>query len=105
MTARIRLPFGGANASFEVGRLVEYLKASGREYVIQGQAPCSFATHRKKQSLDYWLRQNFAAHRDTKQAVTEVIEQLVETGLFEEGSFACPDSGQRRKGIRLKAER
>ena len=39
---------------------------------------------------------------DTKQAVNEVIQQLVATGDFEEGCFLCPDSGRMCKGIRLR---
>lgn len=97
----VRLPHGGTAACFHVSRLVQYVKESGREYIIQGQANCAFSAHRKQHSLNFWLRQNFAVNRDTKQAVNDVVEQLVLTGLFETGEFLCPDSGRRCKGIRL----
>jgi hypothetical protein len=95
----ITLPFG--DATFEVGKLIAQLDDSGRDYIIQGQTHRTFAAHRKPKSLDYWLRANCTNKRDVNQAVTEVIDQLVSTGLFEEGSFPCPDSGRFCKGIRL----
>jgi hypothetical protein len=97
----ISLPYGGSGATFQVGTLIQHLKESGRRYIIQGQAECRFSTHRKPQSLDFWLRRNFARNPDTKQAVNDVIHQLVSTGFFEAGEFPCPDSGRLCKGIRL----
>ena len=38
---------------------------------------------------------------DTKQADNDVVAQLVETGLFREGKFKCPDSGKMVKGIEV----
>jgi hypothetical protein len=57
--------------------------------------------HPKPRSLDCWLRENYASHPDTKQAVNEVIDDLVGTGDFVEGKFMCPDSGHKCKGIKL----
>ncbi|MBI3694486.1 MAG: hypothetical protein HY238_06565 [Acidobacteria bacterium] len=98
---RIMLPYGGAKGHFEANELVRYLIESGRNYIIQGQVNCRLAAHPKPGSLDVWLRRNFADNPDTKQAVNQVVQQLVSTGLFEEGRFLCPDSGQPCKGIRL----
>ncbi len=103
MKRSIVLPFGGAAAAFAVDSLVEHLNDSKRDYIIQGQTNCGLSVHPKPHSLDYWLRQNFTTNRDTKQAVNEVIDRLVSTGLFEEGRFPCPDSGRMCKGIRLIA--
>jgi hypothetical protein len=89
----IKLPYGGPGAKFDEQELVEHLKAHFRDYIIQGQQNCSLLNHTKPKSLDYWLRINHAKEPDTKQAVNEVIDQLVATGLFETAkSLPCPDS-------------
>jgi hypothetical protein len=74
---------------------------SGHAYIIQGQMQCRFSAHRKPQSLDFWLRENFAKNADTKQAENDVILPLLSTGFFEEGEFPCPDSERLCKGIRM----
>ena len=100
----IRLPFGGQNAQFDEQDLIAYIVNSGRDYIIQGQQNCSLANQTKPKSLDYWLRVNYATNADTKQAVNEVVEQLVATGLFEEkDNLRCPDSGNGCKGLKLKS--
>jgi hypothetical protein len=97
--------FQFANAQVDVALAsaccVETINNSRLEFIIQGQTNCVLSAHRKPQSLDFWLRQNFADNPDTKQAVNEVINQLVSTGCFEEGQFLCPDSGRLCKGVRL----
>ena len=99
----IRLPHGGRNSQFEEKDLVDYIKASGRDYIIQGQQNSKLDDHTKRSSLDYWLRTNYAANPDTKQGVNEVLNQLTATGLFEiANDLLCPDSGHLCKGVRLK---
>lgn len=94
----IELPYGG---QFDEQALIAYIKASGRNYIIQGQQAASYANHTKPQSLDYWLRQ-FASNCDTKQAENSVLDALVATGLFRiENCLVCPDSGRQCKGLRL----
>lgn len=94
----IELPYGG---QFDEKVLVARIKASGRDYIIQGQQTASCANHTKPQSLDYWLRQ-FASNPDTKQAENSVLDALVATGLFRiEDQLDCPDSGRQCKGLRL----
>src|SRR5579871_2199752 len=83
----VRLPFGGAGASFDAIELVRYLKEGGRSFIVQGAANCRLAAHKKRQSLDYWLRRNFTRKQDTKQAVNEVMDQLVATRLFPRGDW------------------
>jgi hypothetical protein len=96
----ISLPYGGRNAQFDEQDLISHINNSERDYIIQGQQQCSLANHTKPTSLDYWLRVNYAANPDTKQAVNEVVEQLVATGLFEEfDDLRCPDSGRMCKGV------
>jgi len=94
---RINLPYG--NNTFDSNNLKEYIRATGRNYIIQGQKACRRIEHPKPNSLDCWLRDNYARNPDTKQAVNEVITDLVATGDFAEGEFYCPDSGRRCKGI------
>ena len=95
----INLPYG--NTVFESEDFKKFIQHSGRNYIIQGQKACSREDHPKPSSLDYWLR-GLVNNPDTKQAVNEVIQQLVATGDFEEGCFLCPDSGMMCKGIRLR---
>jgi hypothetical protein len=94
----VKLPYGG---QFDENALMLHIKASGRNYIIQGQQSLSHINHTKPQSLDYWLRQ-FASNPDTKQAENSVLDALVATGLFRiEDGLDCPDSGKQCKGLRL----
>ena len=101
MTDFVPLPHGGPGAQFPVSDLVAHIRRSGRDYIIQGQVNCFLDDHPKPHSLDVWLRTQYAAQPDTKQAVNQVIDDLVATGLFEPGTFVCPDSGRHCKGIML----
>ena len=94
----ISLPYGG---QFNERELVEYIRATPRDYIIQGQQKAAKANHTKPHSLDYWLRQ-FADNPDTKQAEMSVIEALVATGLFVSVErLRCPDSGKYCQGLKL----
>jgi hypothetical protein len=94
----IRLPYGG---QFDERELVAYIRASRRDYIIQGQQAVARANHTKRQSLDYWLRQ-FAHNPDTKQAETSVVNALVATGLFVSADrVQCPDSGRYCRGLKV----
>lgn len=95
----INLPYG--NNSFDSNSLKEHIRTTGRNYIIQGQKACRRIDHPKPNSLDCWLRDNCAQNPDTKQAVNEVIADIVNTGDFAEGKFYCPDSGRRCKGLRI----
>jgi hypothetical protein len=101
---RIQLPHRGAGEGFSVRELVDYIEQSGRDYIIVGDVDCALADHPKPASLDYWLRENFAPNKETKQATKEVIAQLLTTTLFEPAyDLRCPDTGNRSFGLRLKA--
>ena len=97
----IELPYGAPGEGFSVGYLITYLQASNKDFIIQGQRTCSLADHPKPNSLDVWLRRNFTSKQDNKQATNELMNEIIKTGLFEEGWFTCPDSGRKCKGIRL----
>ena len=104
MDTMIELPFGGPGASFDAHVLRKHILDTGRMHIIQGQQNCSLKSHTKPNSLDVWLRKNFAQNSDTKQATNEVIEQLVKTEVFCEGKFKCPDSGRTCKGIEVSTQ-
>jgi len=94
----IQLSYGG---QFDEQALVNYIRATGRDFIVQGQQACTLADHTKPNSLDYRLRK-LAPNSDTKQADNTVVSQLVGTGLFEVAyGLKCPDSGRLCKGIRL----
>lgn len=93
------------NGTFDVNDLIEHMRISGLEYLIQGQQACSYADHTKKKSLDYWIRGRCAANRDQKQADNGVITQLVNTGFFrEDAKLDCPETGHKCKGVVLVPE-
>ena len=98
--ALINLPYG--NNAFNSDDLKEYIKRTGKNYIIQGQKACLRVDHPKPQSLDCWLRDNYAQNPNIKQAVNEVIAALIHTGDFVEGDFPCPVTGIKCKGIRIK---
>ena len=90
---------------FDAHDLIDHIRRSGRTYIIQGQTACGFSVHPKPNSLDAWMRKHGAdSRKNTKQADNDVITQLVETGLFREGKFKCPDSGMMCKGIVVVAQ-
>ncbi len=100
---RIRLPHDHPEAGFVVHQLVDFMRQSGRDFIIIGAVDCALADHPRPASLDYWLRENFAANKETKQATGDVVAQLLATGLFEQlGRVRCPDLKDLVPGLRLK---
>ena len=97
----IELPHGAPGDGFMVSYLVTYLQEARKDYIIQGQFNCCLKDHPKPNSLDVWLRRNFTSRQDSKQATNDLLSEIIQTGLFEEGKFTCPDSGRQCKGIRL----
>jgi len=90
---------------FTTDELKDHIRQSGRDYIIQGQENCGRddPDHSSPNSLDFWLRDNYADYPDRKQATNEVITALVETGEFKEGKFRCPDREKitMRKGVQI----
>lgn len=88
--------------AFDENDLVSHIKASGRDYIVQGQQQQNFVDHTKPQSLDYWLRKYFPVKRDTKLADNYVLDALVRTERFEiVKKLECPDTKIKCKGIRV----
>jgi hypothetical protein len=96
--ARISLPQSKPD-TFTTDDLKNYIRTSGRNYIIQGQQQCTLNDHTKKLSLDYWLREKY--NHDQRQALNSVIGDLVATGEFEVGKFLCPNRGRMCKGIKI----
>lgn len=96
----IVLPYGGAQAGFYVGRLVDEFRLRGITEMETG-ATNENLSKVKPDSLDYLLRTRYARNPNTKQAVREVYAQLEDTGHFE---YLPREAGVRQAGvIRLKA--
>ena len=91
-------PYG---VEFDEQELVNFIKASGRPYLVQGQKATVLALHPKPSSLDVWLRYKFFKLQDTKLADNYVLDALVATGLFEISEEICPSSGKPCKSIKL----
>jgi len=102
MAYQINLPHGASGEGFKISDLVEHIKRSHMDYIIQGQVNCNLSDHPKPSSLDVWIRENHTARKDTKQATNDLLQDILETGMFEEGKFQCPDSGRKCKGLALK---
>jgi len=97
----ITLPYDNNN-TFHVGVLLRYLVKTGRFYIVQGQQHVILDRHTKPNSLDYWIRKNIAKNKDTAQATSEVINQLINTGIFEiDDNLMCPDSKNNCNGIKI----
>jgi hypothetical protein len=98
----IELSFGG---SFNETDLVEHIKASKDNYIIQGQQSDTWNSLSKFKTLDAWIRQLECTDKNRKQADSMVINQLTATGLFEVADeLVCPESGQKCKGLILSSK-
>ncbi|QXI24679.1 type II toxin-antitoxin system HicB family antitoxin [Pseudomonas iranensis] len=78
----INLPYGGGQAGFYVGRLIDELQQRPRGEMLVGAVAGVLGTV-NPDSLDYFLRTRYAKRPDTMQAVREVIDDLVATGKIE----------------------
>ncbi len=96
----IALPHGGNQ--FNEHDLVDYIRSfkPQRDYIIIGKERTVLARHRKKMSLDYWLRQR-SPYEDTMQAVDSIVDALVTTGLFVRDKRPCPESRRDCNALRL----
>lgn len=98
--AWIRLPHGGNEAGFYAQRVADAVAAMpGREIVIG--ATKSALAKVKPHSLDYLLRTRYAKIPDTMQAVRQVIDSMVATGLFERSTMDDPETGRSVDSLRL----
>ena len=87
--------------AFDEQELIDFIKASGKKFLVQGQRNKTLENHTKLNSLDVWLRKRFPKKQDTKLADNYVIDALLKTGKFTATNDICPDSGRFCKSIRL----
>ncbi|EKT4472954.1 helix-turn-helix domain-containing protein [Pseudomonas putida] len=78
----INLPYGGGQAGFYAGRLIDELQQRPDRKMLVG-AVTGGLSQVKEESLDHFLRTRYAKNPDTMQAVREVIDDLVATGKIE----------------------
>lgn len=85
---RIRLPQGGPGAEIDLIKLVDYCRSSHILSMSINARQQTLDKFDSKQlgSLDYLLRTQFlpkgSPYRNTMQATTEVVDALVQTGIF-----------------------
>lgn len=97
---QIALPHSPGD-TFDTDDLKKYILSLDSNCIIQGDIEDLLSRHKKPHGLDYWLRTH-SRNPDTKQAVNEVIDNLVKTREFKRGHFTCPDSGEENvRGVRL----
>jgi hypothetical protein len=96
MARSIELPYGGSGARLFVDDLIQHIRESGRDYIIQGQTDCTVDKHPKPNSLDAWLGRKWTVRSDTKQAVNSLVDQLIQT-RFEDREFVVGDLCFRRR--------
>lgn len=95
----VELPYGGGpEAGFYAERLVDVFKERNIVEMPTG-ANTGSLDKVKTESLDYLLRTRYAKRPDTMQAVKDVFQQLVATGLFEH--VAKGEQGKTAGVIRL----
>jgi len=78
----INLPYGGGQAGFYAGRLIDELLQRPDRKMLVG-AVAGVLSQVKEGSLDHFLRTRYAKNPDTMQAVREVTDDLVATGKIE----------------------
>lgn len=101
----IELPEGGPGASCNVIDLVEYIKGSGRNSIVIGAQKDVLDRHKKRYSLDYWLRDNCTERKDTMQATHELVDRIVGTKLLYRAKVIDPHTGKSVNGLLLRSAR
>ena len=102
MKTKISLPFGGLKAEFDVEELINYYKSQNVDYLIIGATHVTLAKHKKQLSLDVWLRSHpniKPNHKNTCQATSEVINQLIKLKQFSMGKRKCPTTNRMCKSL------
>lgn len=96
----IVLPYGGPEAGFYAERLVDTFKELKVTEMVIG-AVAGPLSQIKTDSLDYLLRTRYAKSTSTMQAVTEVVDALVATGMFVRVNVPGTNNSRPLKAIRL----
>ena len=102
MKNKISLSYGGPKAEFEVEELINYYKSQNVYYLIIGAIHVTLVNHKKQHSLDVWLRSHHnvkSNHKNTCQATSEVINQLIKLKQFSMGKRKCPITNRMCKSL------
>ena len=105
MNTVVALPEGGPGAFCNAKDLVKHIERSGCNSIVIGAQQDVLAKHRKKHSLDYWLRVSCTERKDTMQATVELVDRLVGTGLLYRDKVIDPHTGRHVNGLRLSSAR
>jgi hypothetical protein len=102
MKKSITLVEGGSGANFLIGELITYFKKEKINYIIVGANHIILENHPKPNSLDVWLRNHESvahSYKNTCQAVSKVIDDILEYEQFSIGKGKCPTSNKICKAL------
>ncbi len=97
----ITLPYGGNNVFFEINDLKKYFIKEKISFLIIGSSHVSLKNHKKKNSLDVWLRKNIVGDtaKNTCQSVNSVVDQIIATKFFTVNICICPITNRNCKAL------
>jgi hypothetical protein len=102
MKKSITLIKGGSGAYFLVSELINHFKKEKINYIIVGANHIILDNHPKLNSLDVWLRNHESvaqSYKNTCQAVSTVIDDILEYEQFSIGKGKCPTSNKICKAL------
>lgn len=102
MGQTIELPYGGHKATFTVDELINYFRNENVNNIIVGARQVTLGKHPKPKSLDVWLRNHESvahSYKNTCQAVSKVIDDILEYEQFSIGKGKCPTSNRMCKAL------
>lgn len=102
----IELPYSIKLPSFLLEQLIKEFQKRKTDFMIIGAQNHSLTKHTKPESLDYWLRNlKQVKQKNTRQACSKLINDLLGSGLFIFDKRRCPVSGKLCNAIIIKRPR
>ena len=105
----VRLPYGGPQSRLDVLRLADLchrLQTTQLAIGQRAQALSEFSEEEVRHGLDPWIRSFFlpedSPYKNTMQASNEVVDTLVETGIFERATLKFPHYYRAVKSLKIK---
>lgn len=102
MKKSITIVEGGSDAKFLIGELIYHFKKEKINFIIIGAKHIVLDNHPKPKSLDVWLRNHESvalSYKNTCQAVSTVIDDIIEYEQFSIGKGKCPTSDRICKAL------
>jgi hypothetical protein len=102
MPQPIELPYAGTGAQFIIEELMNHFRNENINYLIIGARHVTLSNHPKPNSLDFWLRNHESvahSYKNTCQAVSTVIDDILEYEKFFIGKGKCPTSNKICKAL------